>query len=61
MKRGKIIIVEGTSGVGKTTLCKNFERNGWINISEHTSDEGAEGTEYPTNEAEEKLFQEKLS
>lgn len=34
MKRGKIIIVEGTSCVGKTTLCYNLEKIGWIIIPE---------------------------
>ena len=34
MERGKIIIVEGTSCVGKTTLCSNLEKFGWIVIPE---------------------------
>lgn len=34
MNRGKIIIVEGTSCVGKTTLCSNLEKNGWVVIPE---------------------------
>lgn len=34
MSEGKIAIIEGTSCVGKTTLCESLERQGWIVLPE---------------------------
>lgn len=34
MNEGKIVIVEGTSCVGKTTLCENLKKQGWVVLPE---------------------------
>ena len=34
MNEGEIVIVEGTSCVGKTTLCENLKKQGWIVLPE---------------------------
>ena len=34
MKEGKIVIIEGTSCVGKTTLCKKLEKQDWVVLPE---------------------------
>lgn len=34
MNEGKIVIVEGTSCVGKTTLCEELKKLGWIVLPE---------------------------
>lgn len=67
MKRGKIIIVEGTSCVGKTTLCSNLSELGWIVIPEairyleqETQKKGDEASPIPDKQAEEEFFQTQL-
>ena len=63
MNRGKIIIVEGTSCVGKTTLCSNLEKNGWVVIPEairylekETHKKGDEASPVPDKQAEEEEY-----
>lgn len=34
MQKGKIVIVEGTSCVGKTTLCDSLKKRGWFVMPE---------------------------
>lgn len=67
MKRGKIIILEGTSCVGKTTLCLNLQKMGWIIIPEairylekETQKSGDEASPIPNVQAEEEYFQNEL-
>lgn len=67
MKRGKIIIVEGTSCVGKTTLCHNLEKIGWIIIPEairylekETQKKGDDASPIPNAQAEEEYYQAQL-
>lgn len=67
MKRGKIIIVEGTSCVGKTTLCSNLQKNGWIVILEairylerETQKVGDAASPIPNLQAEEEYYQTQL-
>ncbi len=67
MNRGKIIIVEGTSCVGKTTLCSNLEKNGWVVIPEairylemETHKKGDEASPVPDKQAEEEYYQNQL-
>jgi len=67
MERGKIIIVEGTSCVGKTTLCSNLQKMGWIVIPEairylekETNKKGDEASPIPNAQAEEEYFQDQL-
>ena len=62
MKRGKIISVEGTSCVGKTTLCSNLEKLGWIVIPEairylekETQKKGDDASPIPNKQTEEYL------
>lgn len=67
MERGKIVIVEGTSCVGKTTLCLNLEKNGWKVIPEairylekETKKSGDEASPIPGSQHEEEYYQEQL-
>lgn len=67
MKRGKIIIVEGTSCVGKTTLCSNLEKLGWIVIPEairylekETQKKGDDASPIPNKQTEEEYYQTQL-
>lgn len=64
MKRGKIIVVEGTSCVGKTTLCANLKDKGWIVIPEairylekETQKNGDAASPIPNEQAEEEYYQ----
>ena len=64
MEKGKIIIVEGTSCVGKTTLCSNLEKRGWIVIPEairylekETQKTGDAASPIPEKQAEEEFYQ----
>ncbi len=34
MEEGKIVIIEGTSCVGKTTLCEHLKKQGWVVLPE---------------------------
>lgn len=67
MERGKIIIVEGTSCVGKTTLCSNLEKLGWIVIPEairylekETQKKGDDASPIPDKQTEEEYYQTQL-
>lgn len=67
MSRGKIVILEGTSCVGKTTLCKNLEKLGWYVIpeairylEEETHKQGDEASPIPGSEEEELYYQDQL-
>lgn len=67
MDRGKIIIIEGTSCVGKTTLCSNLEKLGWIVIKEairylekETQKKGDESSPIPEKQTEEEYYQTQL-
>ncbi len=67
MERGKIIIVEGTSCVGKTTLCSNLEKFGWIVIPEairylekETHKKGDDASPIPNKQSEEEYYQTQL-
>lgn len=67
MQRGKIIILEGTSCVGKTTLCSNLSKLGWIVIPEairylekETQKVGDEASPIPNEEEEEEYYQKEL-
>lgn len=67
MERGKIVIIEGTSCVGKTTLCSNLEKLGWIVIPEairylekETQKIGDEASPIPNVQSEEEYFQNEL-
>lgn len=67
MKRGKIVIVEGTSCVGKTTLCNLLQNDGWIVIPEairylekETNKIGDEASPIPNSQEEEEYYQDQL-
>lgn len=67
MKRGKIIIVEGTSCVGKTTLCLKLKENGWVLIPEairylekETNKVGDKASPIPNSQLEEEYYQDQL-
>ena len=67
MERGKIIIIEGTSCVGKTTLCSNLKEKGWIIIPEairyledETGKVGDEASPIPDSQEEEEYYQDQL-
>ena len=64
MEKGKIVIVEGTSCVGKTTLCSNLEKMGWIVIPEairylekETQKIGDDASPIPNEQTEEEYYQ----
>lgn len=67
MRRGKIIIIEGTSCVGKTSLCNALQNEGWIVIPEairylekETNKKGDETSPIPGTQAEEEYYQDQL-
>ena len=67
MERGKIVIIEGTSCVGKTTLCQNLEKLGWYVVPEairylekETQKKGDEASPIPGSEEEELFYQDQL-
>ena len=67
MERGKIIIIEGTSCVGKTTLCSNLEKMGWVVIPEairylekETKKKGDAASPIPDKQIEEEYYQTQL-
>ena len=67
MSKGKIVIVEGTSCVGKTTLCENLKKQGWIVLPEairylekETKKKGDEASPIPGTQEEEEYYQDQL-
>lgn len=65
--RSKIVIVEGTSCVGKTTLCESLEKQGWIVLPEairylekETKKKGDEASPIPGTQEEEEYYQDQL-
>lgn len=67
MNEGKIIIVEGTSCVGKTTLCERLKRQGWIVLPEairylemETKKKEDEASPIPETQEEEEYYQDQL-
>lgn len=67
MKDGIIVIVEGTSCVGKTTLCENLKKQGWIVLPEairyleqETGKIGDEASPIPNLQKEEEYYQDQL-
>ncbi len=67
MSEGKIVIVEGTSCVGKTTLCENLRSQGWIVLPEairylekETGKKGDEASPIPGSQEEEEYYQDQL-
>lgn len=67
MNNGKIVIVEGTSCVGKTTLCENLKKQGWIVLPEairylekETNKKGDEASPIPGTQEEEEYYQDQL-
>lgn len=67
MKKGKIVIVEGTSCVGKTTLCEKLKGQGWIVLPEairyleqETGKSGDEASPIPGSQEEEEYYQDQL-
>lgn len=67
MNKGKIVIVEGTSCVGKTTLCENLRKQGWIVLPEairylekETNKKGDEASPIPGTQEEEEYYQDQL-
>ena len=67
MSEGKIVILEGTSCVGKTTLCENLQKQGWIVLPEairyleqETGKKGDEASPIPGSQEEEEYYQDQL-
>ena len=67
MSIGKIVILEGTSCVGKTTLCESLAAQGWIVLPEairyledETGKVGDEASPIPGSQEEEKYYQDQL-
>ena len=67
MKRGKVVIIEGTSCVGKTTLCNLLKNNGWVVIPEairylekETNKIEDEASPLPDSQEEEEYYQDQL-
>lgn len=67
MKEGIIVIVEGTSCVGKTTLCENLEGQGWVVLPEairyleqETGKIGDKASPIPGTQEEEEYYQDQL-
>lgn len=67
MEKGKIIILEGTSCVGKTTLCSKLNEMGWVVIPEairylekETNKLGDEASPIPNAQDEEEYYQNEL-
>lgn len=56
MKRGQVIVVEGNSNTGKTTLAKNLEKKGFVfipGVRQFGIENGLEIPDIPTNQDEE--------
>lgn len=67
MNEGKIVIVEGTSCVGKTTLCEELKDLGWVVLPEairylekETNKKGDEASPIPGTQEEEEYYQDQL-
>jgi len=67
MNEGKIVILEGTSCVGKTTLCENLQKQGWTVLPEairyleqETGKKGEEASPIPGSKEEEEYYQDQL-
>lgn len=67
MNEGKIVIVEGTSCVGKTTLCEELKELGWIVLPEairylerETGKSEDEASPIPGSQEEEEYYQDQL-
>lgn len=67
MQKGKIVIVEGTSCVGKTTLCDSLKKRGWFVMPEairyleiETGKLGDEASPIPGSQEEEEYYQDQL-
>lgn len=67
MCAGKIVIVEGTSCVGKTTLCENLKKCGWIVLPEairylekETKNGVDEASQIPETQKKEEYYQDQL-
>lgn len=67
MSRGKIVIIEGTSCVGKTTICNLLQNQGWVVIPEairyiekETNKKGDEASPVPLTQEEEEFYQDQL-
>ena len=67
MNNGKIVIVEGTSCVGKTTLCENLKEHGWVVLPEairyleqETGKTGDEASPIPGSQEAEEYYQDQL-
>lgn len=67
MNEGKIVILEGTSCVGKTTLCESLQKQGWIilpeairYLEEETGKNGDEASPIPGSQEEEEYYQDQL-
>lgn len=67
MNKGIIVIVEGTSCVGKTTLCENLKKQGWIVLPEairylekEKKKKGDEASPIPGTQEEEEYYQDQL-
>jgi len=67
MSEGKIVILEGTSCVGKTTLCESLKKQGWIVLPEairyleqETGKIGDEASPIPRSQEEEEYYQDQL-
>ena len=67
MQKGKIVIVEGTSCVGKITLCDSLKKRGWFVMPEairyleiETGKLGDEASPIPGSQEEEEYYQDQL-
>lgn len=67
MSRGKIVIIEGTSCVGKTTICNLLQNQGWVVIPEairyiekETNKKGDDASPVPLTQEEEEFYQDQL-
>lgn len=67
MNRGRIVVIEGTSCVGKTTLCNLLKSQGWYVIPEairyiekETNKVGDEASPIPGTQEEEEYYQDQL-
>ena len=67
MNKGKIVIIEGTSCVGKTTLCENLQKQGWNVLPEairyleqETGKLGDDASPIPGSQEEEEFYQDQL-
>lgn len=67
MSEGRIVIIEGTSCVGKTTLCEKLRNQGWVVLPEairylekETGKKGDEASPIPGSQEEEEYYQDQL-